>query len=783
VNEEVPPAREIEPRCACPPERPVWHKISRLCVQESYCGDSECGALAIPQLNEAVLAVKANTVCEGDRQEGTCGGCVEARNPVHVCWRLGGGVAEKAGKSKQVVIALYRQGGNCDDTSVSSHFGLINGTADRATVVLNNITTNTNGSVTVIDEKTIDIQAYTNFLGIPHLILKPEEFRSCGSASIDVNCTGVFEARLVLVDSVGVASNFGDCQVATQNAACPGEISCSGHGVCNQGFNDSTCDCEESYHGNDCSVQYITLPTGSATVLPGANGANFTTQIYVPPEAKISVEDNGTVVVTDDSRFTFLLNGTIVIENTNGTVLVINSVSLPASPFNHSCPGNQFWADCSAGCAPTCRNPTPRCFPTCLTGTCQCPHDKPLWDELQELCVEANQCSEQSPCPGIGAICGGRGECINSSCSCFQDWSGDDCSIFKDLSARVTTTSGSVQVVTPCQFPFKFRDRIYNDCTADFDSEGKEWCSVTYEWEQKWGYCAARGRCPVANGLECNGHGLCQNGACECQGQYSGIDCTITSIRYTNNTNQVCVFPFLGADMKDHNDCIPGIPIISDDQLIGTSSSLNGESYCLTSFRWNGISSFGYCQPVGSCGNCSSTGGLCDPSKSGICICKPGYTGVSCGTLMTEKDILLKLFADTNGYGWSHSFGWKSGAQPCASPSWAGISCRNNQVIRINLSGAGLTGSIPVALSALPALEVLDLSTNHLSGIFPTELLVSPVTLRSIVVSGNHLSGPLPQVSKSVVYSDFSDNYFNMPEQVWGCFFVCVFFCCFFLLL
>ena len=45
-----------------------------------------------------------------------------------------------------------------------------------------------------------------------------------------------------------------------------------------------------------------------------------------------------------------------------------------------------------------------------------------------------------------------------------------------------------------CQFPFRFRDRIFSSCTSDFDQNGRRWCSVELDSQGKhisgkWGYC------------------------------------------------------------------------------------------------------------------------------------------------------------------------------------------------------------------------------------------------------------------------------------------------------
>ena len=48
----------------------------------------------------------------------------------------------------------------------------------------------------------------------------------------------------------------------------------------------------------------------------------------------------------------------------------------------------------------------------------------------------------------------------------------------------------------PCHFPFTFLENTYTSCTSEGRSDGKLWCGTTasYDKDQKWGFCADRGR-------------------------------------------------------------------------------------------------------------------------------------------------------------------------------------------------------------------------------------------------------------------------------------------------
>ncbi|XP_054607456.2 macrophage mannose receptor 1 [Nothobranchius furzeri] len=46
----------------------------------------------------------------------------------------------------------------------------------------------------------------------------------------------------------------------------------------------------------------------------------------------------------------------------------------------------------------------------------------------------------------------------------------------------------------PCQFPFRYQEKWYAECTKDGHSDGQMWCATTrdYDKEKKWGFCATK---------------------------------------------------------------------------------------------------------------------------------------------------------------------------------------------------------------------------------------------------------------------------------------------------
>jgi len=72
-----------------------------------------------------------------------------------------------------------------------------------------------------------------------------------------------------------------------------------------------------------------------------------------------------------------------------------------------------------------------------------------------------------------------------------------------------------------------------------------------------------------------------------------------------------------------------------------------------------------------------------------------------------------------------------------------GITCNKDlEVVGINLSNMGITGTIPDEIGFLETLTTLDLSNNYLHGFLPSDLRFAP--LNSLDLGGNKLSGIVP---------------------------------------
>eukprot|EP00246_Nothoceros_aenigmaticus_P003648 TRINITY_DN14826_c0_g1_i1.p1 TRINITY_DN14826_c0_g1~~TRINITY_DN14826_c0_g1_i1.p1 ORF type:complete len:756 (+),score=85.64 TRINITY_DN14826_c0_g1_i1:320-2587(+) len=87
---------------------------------------------------------------------------------------------------------------------------------------------------------------------------------------------------------------------------------------------------------------------------------------------------------------------------------------------------------------------------------------------------------------------------------------------------------------------------------------------------------------------------------------------------------------------------------------------------------------------------------------------------------------------------------WNNGTDPCLSPEWEHVFCGGDFVTKLNLSGQGLTGSIPGQIGDLSQLRVLDLQDNNLNSIVPAAIAKLGQHLQYLYLTRNNLTGPFP---------------------------------------
>ena len=108
-----------------------------------------------------------------------------------------------------------------------------------------------------------------------------------------------------------------------------------------------------------------------------------------------------------------------------------------------------------------------------------------------------------------------------------------------------------------------------------------------------------------------------------------------------------------------------------------------------------------------------------------------------------DRAALMALYDGTNGNNWTDSTNWGTD-EPL--DRWHGVTIDDaGRVVRLNLHGNNLTGTLPPALGRLSSLVALDLhgNNNNLTGPIPPEL-GTLTNLRHLFLYENNLTGPIP---------------------------------------
>lgn len=115
---------------------------------------------------------------------------------------------------------------------------------------------------------------------------------------------------------------------------------------------------------------------------------------------------------------------------------------------------------------------------------------------------------------------------------------------------------------------------------------------------------------------------------------------------------------------------------------------------------------------------------------------------------------------------------WNSSdTNPC---SWHGVTCRKQKLIALIIPNMRLAGPLSPALANLSSIRHVNLKNNSFHGTLPMELFNSTTRLKSMVLSGNSLSGPLPPEFgnlKMLENLDLSQNSFSgsIPSSITQC--------------
>ena len=114
-----------------------------------------------------------------------------------------------------------------------------------------------------------------------------------------------------------------------------------------------------------------------------------------------------------------------------------------------------------------------------------------------------------------------------------------------------------------------------------------------------------------------------------------------------------------------------------------------------------------------------------------------------------QASALMSIYNVLNGDNWTANTNWGMGC-PCENP-WFGVTCNSEgEVVELNLSENGLSGTLPRTddngelWGNLPFLEKVDFSGNSFSGLIPPEM-GSLMDLRELNLSDNQFKGIFPE--------------------------------------
>lgn len=138
-------------------------------------------------------------------------------------------------------------------------------------------------------------------------------------------------------------------------------------------------------------------------------------------------------------------------------------------------------------------------------------------------------------------------------------------------------------------------------------------------------------------------------------------------------------------------------------------------------------------------------------------------TSSTAQVLETDSLALVDFYTSTGGSTWVNNTNWLVANQPIST--WEGVIVTFDdqtfiyRITEITLPSNNLSGSIPISIGDLGALQVIDLSGNVLTGAIPAELF-SLAGLTSVNLSNNSLEGtiPIPSAMTSLVNLNISAN-------------------------
>ena len=130
------------------------------------------------------------------------------------------------------------------------------------------------------------------------------------------------------------------------------------------------------------------------------------------------------------------------------------------------------------------------------------------------------------------------------------------------------------------------------------------------------------------------------------------------------------------------------------------------------------------------------------------------FAGSWCGEV--DREVLRILYDATDGENWNSSDGWFEGVD---LSGWHGVETDAvGRVSGLDLSGNGLSGTLPPEVGSLVSLTTLDVSSNRLSGRLPEEL-GDLASLTALNLSSNYFTGRLPLTLSNTALQDLRYEY------------------------
>jgi hypothetical protein len=111
-----------------------------------------------------------------------------------------------------------------------------------------------------------------------------------------------------------------------------------------------------------------------------------------------------------------------------------------------------------------------------------------------------------------------------------------------------------------------------------------------------------------------------------------------------------------------------------------------------------------------------------EEGKYEVTVTNPAFEGISLSTnplqifvssLERDRQALLAVYTANGGTNWVGATGWPT----APIEQWAGVTITNSRVTAVNLSGFGLTGTIPNEFTTMVSVTSIDLSNNKIDGL------------------------------------------------------------------